>query len=356
MQFVDLSADCSDSDDDINTEDEREQVESSPYWKARHMRDVSPARARSPQPYPPEDNKQLVDDQAPAGVVVEDGKFRLSNVRVFLTYAQCGELTTARVAEKLKERGATSYVISMEKHADGSPHIHAFAERHPAFETSNCRFFDVDGIHPNIRKPKSREECIFYVCKSGTYDSTPGFRIFTSPKNFSRNLADFHAWVDYGRSLASPDPKWPLPLPGNRTLPAPTPHNKRRHLLIVGPPSCGKTTSFAHKHFGGKRIYPVSIGKNRFDSFNGERLILYDDPEPFPSKGELVVLSEAAPYTRKLDARYNNRSLPPGWCAQIVILCNPESIPIDDGVKRTEQAWFTERFVVMEVDTNTVWP
>lgn len=378
MNFID--------DEAIDEDDERAQVEDSPRWRRLHggrSRSPSPVREhgaplQAPMPdagaelpvfqgHRPEvpgdaaaavgadDAKQLPGEEPP-GELVDDGKFRLNNVRVFLTYSQCGDLTTAAVAAKLRFLGSTSFVVSFERHADGSPHIHAYAERHPPFNTTNSRYFDIGDKHPNVRRPKSRDACINYVCKSGTYEASSGFRIFSSPKNFSKNLADFNAWVDYGRSLAAPEPLWPIPLPDGTVLAEPAAANKRRSLLVVGPASCGKTTSFAHKWFGGRRIYAVPSGNHRFDAFNCERVIFYDDPEPWPTKGELIALCESAPYSRNLCARYNNRRIPPGWCGQVVICCNPESIPVDDGVLRTSYPWFTERFHCVYVDQNTVWP
>lgn len=56
------------------------------------------------------------------------GKFRLNGYGFFLTYPQC-PLTKERVAELLSALSPiVKGVIAAEKHADGSPHIHAYVK------------------------------------------------------------------------------------------------------------------------------------------------------------------------------------------------------------------------------------
>jgi len=85
---------------------------------------------------------------------------------VFLTYPQSGELTRERVRDfLLVSLGVRRFLVALESHADGNPHIHAYAswDTRRRFAGTGC--FDVDGHHPNIQKPRSPKAVGEYCSK-----------------------------------------------------------------------------------------------------------------------------------------------------------------------------------------------
>nr|USZ80641.1 replication-associated protein [Tick-associated genomovirus 2] len=67
-----------------------------------------------------------------------------------LTYAQCGELSPEAVLNHIRAVPAQC-ILGAEKHADGGNHFHCFVDFSERFYTSDCRRFDVEGYHPNIK-------------------------------------------------------------------------------------------------------------------------------------------------------------------------------------------------------------
>lgn len=107
--------------------------------------------------------------------------FRFESTSAFLTYARC-TLTKEQVLEKLQDKAITikHYRIARELHADGTPHIHVVLKLTTQLRTRSQDFFDIDGFHPNIQKPRSLKNVCDYVSKDGDVintfpDSKPGW-------------------------------------------------------------------------------------------------------------------------------------------------------------------------------------
>lgn len=99
-------------------------------------------------------------------------RFRFSAKNIFLTYPQC-PLPRERIADVLGEIGATAWVISVEHHEGGSPHLHALAKFANTFRTQDERKFDIDGYHPNIQSAKSFKHVLAYITKE---DASPLYK------------------------------------------------------------------------------------------------------------------------------------------------------------------------------------
>ena len=227
-------------------------------------------------------------------------------------------------------------------------HYHCYLERKLRFQTRDVRRFDIGGHHPNIRVVRQRAGAIEYAAKDGDFVSSDGLRVFDTSANFVRKFADFQAWTSYATARFAPLPAAGLVAPDGVPLCGPDPRDKRRHLLLHGPPSTGKSY-WLDTQFGGKRVFHVPKSGYQFDSYWAQPWIVFDDAEPFPGKGLLTTLTESSRFTRYLPARYNNRVLPAGWCACVVIACNTEDIPVTNGVSFLNQSWFTERFHIVHV-------
>lgn len=82
--------------------------------------------------------------------------------------------------------------------------------------------------------------------------------------------------------------KFPITLFGE-TIQSPHANDKKRHWLFLSPPSYGKTTTI-NEVFDGQRVYLAPIdSKYRFEDYDGEPIIIYDDV--IPSIEELIEVS-----------------------------------------------------------------
>jgi len=92
--------------------------------------------------------------------------WRFNSQTVFLTYPQAHTLSKEVIQQFLQEQLATEYIIAKEFHEDGSPHYHAYARFPSKKNTTNERYFDLNGCHPNIQSPRQRKSVIAYIAKS----------------------------------------------------------------------------------------------------------------------------------------------------------------------------------------------
>lgn len=95
-------------------------------------------------------------------------QFRVDAKKIFLTYPQCN-LPKERIRDFILEQGASSYAVSSEMHADGSPHIHALGVWLKRKNIISANAFDVDGFHPNIQTARDVKAVYQYVIKGGNY-------------------------------------------------------------------------------------------------------------------------------------------------------------------------------------------
>lgn len=64
-----------------------------------------------------------------------------------------------------KDQGQFQHIIAWENHKTGKVHFHAYLNYDVALDISNERWFDIDGVHPNIIKPG--KGWISYITKDG---------------------------------------------------------------------------------------------------------------------------------------------------------------------------------------------
>ncbi len=69
--------------------------------------------------------------------------------------------------EKLRE--TTRLVVAEEKHADGTPHLHAYVHYTQKLTTRDARFFDYKEHHPNVQQAQSPAAVQKYITKDGDY-------------------------------------------------------------------------------------------------------------------------------------------------------------------------------------------
>lgn len=79
---------------------------------------------------------------------------------VFLTYSQVGDRSARALVDFLRGLSAPldKLVVGAEQHQDGGRHFHVYAQFTSRFRTRNQRFFDFDGVHPNIKAVSGRKD------------------------------------------------------------------------------------------------------------------------------------------------------------------------------------------------------
>lgn len=98
--------------------------------------------------------------------------FRIFSAQIFLTYSQCDK-SPESILESLQKLKIviSKYIIAQENHKDGNKHIHIYLLLQEKLNTRNCRFFDIDDIHPKFEGVRSWEKVVKYVTKDGKYIS-----------------------------------------------------------------------------------------------------------------------------------------------------------------------------------------
>lgn len=102
----------------------------------------------------------------------ETSSFRFNASKVFLTYPQCN-LSVQQLLEGLASiKEIKYYAIAQERHEDGNPHLHALCQFSSKINTVNQAYFDIQGFHPNIQRPRNIKDVLTYIKKDGEYIST----------------------------------------------------------------------------------------------------------------------------------------------------------------------------------------
>lgn len=93
--------------------------------------------------------------------------FRIDAKNIALTYPKC-DLTRERVLGFLQLLGGDNYrgaSASIEQHADGTPHVHAYLRLYSKRCFRDPRTFDIDGHHANIQPCRNAKHWINYIRK-----------------------------------------------------------------------------------------------------------------------------------------------------------------------------------------------
>lgn len=122
--------------------------------------------------------------------------FRMSAKNFILTYSKAHHLERQSVLDQIKCLVVISdYIISEEKHADGSRHIHVQITCERKISVYNENHFDlIDAygyyIHGNYKTVKhgSKENVIRYIAKDGNYITSHDLNSDLSPANLKERL------------------------------------------------------------------------------------------------------------------------------------------------------------------------
>lgn len=113
-----------------------------------------------------------VDDLPQPPPLKKQKAFRMNAKQFMLTFPQCDtkkETVVERIDEKWKD-DIKGYVVSEEKHKDGTPHLHVFLQFHNKknFKTASCFDF-LTGQHGDYEVAKSLSGAVTYCIKDGNF-------------------------------------------------------------------------------------------------------------------------------------------------------------------------------------------
>jgi hypothetical protein len=242
--------------------------------------------------------QKIEDVDEDTGCSTEDGKgvFRLNRQDVYLTYSQC-PVHYDKIKKQLLRKGLpiVAFLGCMEEHQDGNLHSHMYLKFGKKVDIKDVRYFDIKGpedkvYHPNIQRPKVVERVWDYIMKKCVYTTDINFHDHTIT-GFAQRQKDVEAFINYVKLKSRTPVPWPIKLPNGEDFDPRTLGNKR-HLWIVGPPDCGKSTWWLNT-FEGCRVYVRQQSKYPYDHYVDEEVIIFDDF--FPSFAEIASVSSVVP-------------------------------------------------------------
>jgi len=100
------------------------------------------------------------------------GEFQVNSKNHFLTYSSCPlekELVLAKLEEIFAQHEVRRISVARENHQDGTLHIHALVCLAGVYRTTDVRYADVSGYHPNRRRIYDLKGAAAYVEKDGDF-------------------------------------------------------------------------------------------------------------------------------------------------------------------------------------------
>lgn len=292
-----------------------------------------------------------------------DGGFRLNRSGVFFTYSDAAAIDAVggkqAIVDHLLSISATCrYLIGREIHpTTGEPHYHCIARFTPSLDTSDARFLDINGCHPNIDAKAPGKGCEAYSIKdkdfvTNYYKQDPWTRAANAT---TLKAATDILWSELPQDMAKHGhnieenlrkklkPEIPPAIqfygPFDKKFYPPEDWNPKTHsLLIIGPAGIGKT-QFAKYYFGDFEYYKSSPERLKDATF--EKPLILDEfnylpRDPEQSKEITDVISGGT-----LAARYKDIVIPPG--VPRIFLSNFRCF------KNPDSAVYERRCVVMDL-------
>lgn len=175
----------------------------------------------------------------------------------FLTYPQC-KMLKEELLKNLDDRFVgqiKEYVICLEHHKDGNPHLHAYVKFNVR-KRIHSDSFDFEGYHGHYEVAKSWKAVCQYVIKYKDYISNFDVKKALAKKGKMTKedlLKDVDSVLDEGKitpmqvaSFYRNQMVYKMLLNKKKKMPDVLPE-KRRHLWIYGPSNTGKTTHLREK-------------------------------------------------------------------------------------------------------------
>ena len=335
---------------------------------------------------------QFLTDQSIERANQPQTEFRFNAASAFLTFPHADFNRQEFIDQLHRRRPIEKYVICREKHQDGDWHVHACIKFCRKLNTTDVRFFDFDGKHPNISSVRNWKLAVKYCKKgdnpdflqSGIEESNErvspddlyaeAIRSSSTPEGFIRSLEQVRPRdsVVFSRSIKEfafdryRPPEQPYrpsfdPLPFINVPDAARQWAERylegestgrpKSLCLVGPSRIGKT---AWARSLGPHIYLNSY--YTLDKFfkPGNYIVLDDIPfERFPPWKAIVGCQEEFELTDK----YKPKKTIKNWNKPCIICCNDDMYPPSNTVKPFSRPMidFWEKNVITVVCTENFY-
>lgn len=249
-------------------------------------------------------------------------QFRVAAKAFALTFPQCN-LDKQVLADALGKIGNPIKVcVSMEKHEDGSPHLHAYLIYTRKLNIKDPKHFDVLTFHCNVQAVKDRDDWLKYIKKDGNWcEWTKDFDPDDYDVGKKKRAFDDATWAkQYQQKKQMKEVLWPIQL-DNYEMVKPDPTIKKRHWWIVTPPDAGKTY-WMNLQFKMQQAYVPAAGKFPFEHYNNEPVIVYDDR--LPCFKEVAAVSNTHWLATHVwgDVRYTAKFWEMGSSRNIIVLTN----------------------------------
>lgn len=284
-------------------------------------------------------------------------EFQFQGVKVALTYSMC-PMPREWLAAHLKTLGfVETLIIGQEVHQEGEElqaeaqgdevlgsdswgalHLHAYCKWAHKVKKGGHPFditWNGETYHPHVVKPKYVPGWTAYCLKE---DLTPlqEFKLNeSSPQDYKKRKGDFEEWSrdQHKKNKVSFDPPT-LSMPGffiNHSL-----IGKQRHIILIGPVSCRKSTTlkggFTEDGDEVKGIIPpehyyevASDVHHPYDNYNGERFIIYDD-HAYVTRDHLITVCDQhiKEHPAPGKQRWGSRFIPAKQRNIVILIFNPE--------------------------------
>lgn len=273
--------------------------------------------------------------------------------RFFLTYAQCAVSAHELAAFLIFKADVKYYLVATEKHADGSPHLHACVE-FATVQRHAVDWLDFQGHHPNKQDPRNWNKCLQYCKKDGDFiDGPEGHASKGIPMDASEACAQFEKqedWMDYcvTKKMSFPFAMWywSRRYGDNNTLlsdehvgtMAATLESFKfnvdvhRTVVLKGPAGCGKTT-WAKRSIPKPCLFVSHIDQLKEFRVGFHVSIIFDDVDisHYPRTSQIHVVDFDNP--RAIHCRHAIANIPAGIYK--IFTSNNDPLSLDDpAIKR----------------------
>lgn len=239
----------------------------------------------------------------------------------------------------LKGRTVEKFLVAEEHHEDGRLHYHMYIEIDRRIDTTDPRYFDIDGLHPNIGKKPGKQEWLNYITKDGNYITN-----FFKPK-----ISAYKRAIDVGGQEAleiikNAHPRdWILNHQKFKAYFLKPYVGVRKVIWLWGPAGRGKTR-YAVERYGAKICKWTSSGF--LIGYQGESAVVINEIDKIK-----MPLHEFLDITDRYDPPLNIKGGEFPWCADTIIFTS--TVP-PDGVFVHEDAWQVGRRITEVIDITTV--
>lgn len=291
-------------------------------------------------------------------------RYRINARNIFLTYPRC-LLDKQTVLDKLVDLMKPRYaVVSLEKHEDGTPHLHALLCLNKKVDIRNERYFDIQGYHPNIQSAKHLGKTKNYVCKDkdiieyGEFseskrgpnripeldDGMSKLQFLTECYNndipYGYAAAFYGCFLDPVNNVTLFEYESDIVLPSNY-LNSLTPLNPLFpslrtpyfSLVVVGPAGCGKTI-WCKRYCEKPALWVTHLDDLKLFDKKLHKSIVFDDMcfSYLPVQGQISIVDRYD--DRSIHCRYNVAKIPAGIPKYFT--CNELPFTYTDAIKRRQ--------------------